>query len=430
MGLTSGLFLMALPYVLLYSKLTRRYRSSMRQRIGLFPSPVIPPDRSSRIWLHAVSMGEVTAAVPIIEALRTKAPNAAIILSTTTEHGQSLAKSRLPADVPCIYAPVDFIPTVRTVLKKIKPDILVCLETEIWPNWLITAHRLGIRTAIVNGRISARAFSRYRMIRPLMKEVLRSMSFFSMIQEIDARRIRELGAAPEKIRISGNAKYDLLIRHSSGRDRTDPAGHWRNIFGIEKNHAVFLAGSTRHAEEEIIIDAYREIRRHAPHTILIMAPRHLERVRHIEKIINEKGLHCQLRSGLGESGGDRTAPVVILDTMGELSEIYSIATVVFCGGSLAPLGGQNILEPAVWGKPVLYGPHMDDFLDARSLMESTGGGTEIRNGSELADKALFFISHPDAAQTTGRLARKAVEMNEGAARKHADVICRLLPAVN
>jgi 3-deoxy-D-manno-octulosonic-acid transferase len=425
MGLTSGLFLFALPYALLYTQLTRRYRSSISQRIGIYPPLSQHTTRSSRIWLHAVSMGEVNAAVPIIEAIQTLAPRCDIILSTTTEHGQALAKSRLPSDVICIYAPVDFILSVTSALRHMKPDLLVCLETELWPNWLMIAHHMGIKTAIVNGRISGRAIKRYRMIRPLMKAVLGVMNAFSMIQEVDARRICEIGAPPDRIWVNGNAKYDLLLRQADCR-RQDQIQIWRRIFGIRKNEPVFLAGSTRHSEEEIILDAYQKVIRNAPDTLLILAPRHLERTLRIEKIIKDRGLCCQLRTSLGNNGETRTAPVVILDTMGELQSLYSIATIVFCGGSLAPLGGQNILEPAVWAKPVLYGPYMEDFLDAKSLLEDTGGGVQIKDGNELAEKAQFFITRPDQAKKTGDSARKAVEMNQGAALKHAKVITSLL----
>jgi 3-deoxy-D-manno-octulosonic-acid transferase len=425
MGLTSGLFLLAMPYALLYTKLTQRYRSSISQRIGIYPPLNLQVTRSPRIWLHAVSMGEVNAAIPIIEALQTLSPRCAIILSTTTEHGQTLAKSRVPSDVVCIYAPVDFILSVASALRHMKPDLLVCLETELWPNWLMIARHMGIKTAIVNGRISARAIKRYMMIRPLMKAVIGNMNAFSMIHEADARRICEIGAPHGKTRVNGNAKYDLLLRQADTR-RPDQIRYWRRIFGIQKNEPVFLAGSTRHSEEEIILDAYQKVIRKAPDTLLILAPRHLERTRHIEKIIKARGLDCQLRTGLENNGSNRISPVIILDTMGELQSLYSIATVVFCGGSLVPLGGQNILEPAVWAKPVLYGPYMEDFLDARTLLESTGSGVEVKDGNGLAEKVLFFITRPDQAKKTGDLARKAVEMNQGAARKHAEVITSLL----
>jgi 3-deoxy-D-manno-octulosonic-acid transferase len=422
LGITSGLFFFALPYALLYTKLTGRYRNSILQRIGIYPALKSPLSDSSRIWFHAVSMGEVNAAVPIIEAIRRMTPRCTIILSTTTEHGQEQARNRVPSEVVCIYAPVDFFLSAGAALRRFQPDLLICLETELWPNWLMIAHRMGIKTAIVNGRISEKSARRYMKIRPLMRNVLKSMNAFSMIQEHDARRIRDIGAPPERIWVNGNAKYDLSIHRPDSRIQPEI----RRVFGIKENEPIFLAGSTRHPEEEIILDAYHKVLRNAPDTLLILAPRHIERTRYIEKMITARGLTCQLRTRLDNNGENRIAPIIILDTMGELQSVYSIATVVFCGGSLAPLGGQNILEPAVWAKPVLYGPFMEDFLDARSLIENMGGGIEVKDGNDLAEKVLFFITRPDQAEKTGNSARRAVEMNQGAAQKHADVIFSLL----
>ena len=416
---------MALPYVLLYTKLTGRYRSSMPQRLGCYSpnmNQLFATGSSPRIWLHAVSMGEVNAAIPIIEAIQAMIPHCSIILSTTTEHGQEHAKSKLPGKVRCIYAPFDFILSVQRSLKQIQPDILVCLETELWPNWIMSAHGMGIQTAVVNGRISERTVNRYLKIRPLMKTVLGSMNAFSMIQDIDAQRILEIGADPEKVAVNGNAKYDLLLRQSNSQIQHEVLSD----LGLTGNEPVFIAGSTRHLEEEIILDVYQKILLHVPQAILILAPRHLERIGHIQKIVQASGLRFQLRTDLKKTGTRRTAPVILLDTMGELQAAYSVASVVFCGGSLTPLGGQNILEPAVWGKPVLYGPSMEDFLDARNLLEETCGGIEIKDGNDLAQKVLFFLTRPDQAKKTGALARQAVEMNRGSAEKHAAVVCRLL----
>lgn len=421
-GITTGLFLFALPYALLYTRVTGRHRNTLLQRVGVYPSKLPPLSGSPRIWFHAVSMGEVNAAVPIIAAIRQMAPRSTIILSTTTEHGQALARSRMPSDVVCVFAPIDFFLSVGAALRWFRPDLLVCLETELWPNWLMTAHRMGIKTAIVNGRISEKSGRRYMKIRPLMRETLKNMNAFSMIHDQDAQRIREIGAPPERIWVNGNAKYDLTMETAGCGIQAE----MRKRFGISGKEPVFLAGSTRHSEEAIVLDAYRQILRDAPDTILILAPRHIERTPIIEEMIMARGLSCQRRTRLGRNSGDSPPPIIILDTMGELRDAYSIATVVFCGGSLVPLGGQNILEPAAWAKPVLYGPYMDDFLDARHLLESTGGGIEVNDANDLAEKAIFLITRPDQAEKIGRAARQAVEMNQGAAQKHADVIFRLL----
>ncbi len=420
LGLTSGLYAAGLPCALLYSKLSGRYQRSIYQRMGISSQPVIMDKHGPRLWLHAVSMGEVAAAIPIIEALQTTVPCAGIVLSVSTEHGYDLARSRLSADIACIYAPVDFILSVRNAFRNIQPDVMVFVETELWPNWLMTARRMGVRTVVVNGRISERAFRRYSKIRPLMQPILGAIDAFSMIQDADAQRIMAMGADIGRISVNGNAKYDLLTRQTS--PHIAPA--MRRLFALNDRTPVFLAGSTRRFEEDIVLDVYQKISPEIPDMLLIIAPRHPKRCNIIQQRIAARGLKYQLRTELDEIS--RTAPIVILNTMGELQAAYSIATVVFCGGSLAPLGGQNILEPAAWGKPVLYGPSMEDFLDARAILETSGGGIEVKNGDALAEKVRFFLTRPDETRYSGGLARKAVEMNQGAAQKHAGVIRNIL----
>jgi 3-deoxy-D-manno-octulosonic-acid transferase len=377
---------------------------------------------SPKIWLHAASVGEVRAAVAIIESLKRLVPHGAIILSTTTEHGQALAKDKLRSKATCLYAPIDFLVSVRKALSTIRPDILVCLETEIWPNWLFEARRMGVRLALVNGRISVRSIKGYLKIRCLIREALSQVESFSMIREEDAQRLMMLGVPREKIVVNGNAKYDLLLPMADMSIK----GNIEKFFNLNGNVPVFVAGSTRGTEHEIVVDVYEKILETFPETLLIIAPRHLERVRHIKDMVIRRGFSCQFKTDIDKPGGIRTASVVIMDTIGDLQSTYSIASVVFCGGSLEPLGGQNILEAAVWGKPVFYGPSMDDFLDAKALLDKTGGGIQVKDGRELAERALYYLTHPGEADTVGRLAKEAVMLNKGAAEKHADVICRLL----
>lgn len=429
--LSSSLFLLLFPLFWLYSYLTGRHRKSISQRLGIYPDNLGNSITGSpRIWIHAVSVGEVGAALSIIESLTSLMPDCSIILSTTTQHGQEFAINRLRACkfrsmVTLIFAPIDFILSARKALSTLKPDILVCLETEIWPNWLVEAHRRGIKTAIVNGRISVRSVNRYLKIRPLIKETLKHVDAFSMIHAADARRIMKIGASQDRIVVNGNAKYDLLLNTT---DETLKA-RYMALYNLNGDEPVFIAGSTRSSEEEIILDVYRRIIQSFPRTLLILAPRHVERTRHIEALVKEHGFSCQLRSDLDNKNCLRTAPVIIMDTIGELQAVYSIASIVFCGGSLAPLGGQNILEAAVWGKPVLYGPSMEDFLDAKNILDKTGGGIQVKDGSELAEKALYYLANPHQADIIGQQARNAVMSHRGAADKHALVIYRLLKQI-
>ena len=421
--LNIGLFFILLPPFWFYTRLTGRFSDGLGQRFGFYPKPLLGAiSGSPRIWIHAASVGEVNGAVAIIESLKRLMPNCAIILSTTTKHGQSWARERFGKETTCIYAPLDFIVSVRKALSAIRPDILVCLETEIWPNWLLAARRMGAKVALVNGRISGRSIKGYLKIRFLIQEALNQIETFSMIREEDARRLMLLGVPKKKIEINGNAKYDLLLRQAIPSLK----GENEKLYNLKGNEPVLVAGSTRGSEHEIIVNVYEKILQTLPETLLIIAPRHVEKIQHIIDMVKAKGLSYQLKTEIDKPDCSRTAPVVIINTIGDLQSTYSIASIVFCGGSLEPLGGQNILEAAVWGKPVFYGPSMDDFLDAKALLDKTGGGIQVKDDRELAESMLHYLTHPDEADAVGKLAREAVMLNKGAADKHSAVIHRLL----
>ena len=318
--------------------------------------------------------------------------------------------------------PIDFIMAVRNALSIVRPDVMVFLETEIWPAWLMEAHRKGIQTALVNGRISVRSIRRYRRFRSFFREVLKNVAAFSMINREDADRIVEMGAEPQRVDVNGNAKYDLLV----SKARPDLEGLVRKKLNLHASQPVFVAGSTREGEEEIVLDVYERIVKHFPDTVLIIAPRHVIRAPQIESLLKRRKVEYQLRTEIGEEGRLRTKPVILLNTFGELFELYSVGSVNYCGASLVPLGGQNPLEAAVWGKMVLYGPHMEDFQDARGLLENAGAGLEVTDAEAFAEKALWILSHPREAEDYGSRAREALVRNQGAAEKHVDVILRLL----
>lgn len=259
-------------------------------------------------------------------------------------------------------------------------------------------------------------------IRPLIRETLSHIDVFSMIQASDADRIHRLGAPKDKISVNGNAKYDLLLDQAKPALKEEMASR----FNLRGHEPVLVAGSTRGTEEETILDVYERICREIPETLLIIAPRHISRIAEIEDLVRERGFEYQLRTDLDNGGVSRTAPVVIINIIGELHAIYSIGNLVFCGGSLAPFGGQNVLEPAVWGKPVLYGSSMEDFLDAKELLEKAGGGIQISDAQDLFEKVRYYLSNPSEAERMGERAREAVVSRKGAARKHADAILKLI----
>jgi len=425
--LTGGLFMSCLPPFFIYTRLSGRYGENLRERLGYLPAHLSKKlSGSPRIWIHAVSLGEVKVAAPIIQALRRIMPDCSVILSTTTEHGRSLARQTFGDDVPVVYAPVDFIASVRTALSRVRPDILVFLETEIWPAWLAEARRRGIKTTLINGRISAKSLKGYLTFRPFFRQVLDNVDAFSMILSDDADRIRAMGADPGRIEANGNAKYDLLV------SLADPAValEMRQTLNLENGQRVFIAGSTREGEEAIVLEAYERIVRAFSDTVLILAPRHIGRTPAIKSLVERRGFRYQRWRELVKPGVKRSAPVVIIDTYGALFNLYSVGTIVFCGASLVPLGGQNPLEAAVWGKVVFYGPSMENFLDAKALLEKAGGGVPVSSPMHLAEQAIWFLRHPDALKKHGAKARQAVMKNQGAAHKHAEVIRKLVLSKN
>lgn len=420
--LSTGFFVSAFPLYCLYAKWSGQPRPRISQRLGIYDATAGRISGSPRIWIHAVSVGEVNVAGAIIKALKEMMPRCGIVVSTTTAHGYAAAVNKLGGQASCLYAPVDFILSVRKALSAIKPDILVCLETEIWPNWLMSAHRMGIRTALINGRLSDRSIQRYLKIRPLVKEIFSCLDALSMIHEEDAERVRRLGAPARRVMVNGNAKYDLLAAS------TEPstAEAMKKLFRVSHGQPVLVAGSTRGIEGDLILRAFKKIVAGFPDALLIIAPRHMKRVPEIHDRAGKLGFSCQLRTQMDGESRSRTASVVIIDTMGELHAIYSVASVVFCGASLVPLGGQNALEAAAWAKPVLYGPFMDDFREARELLEHTGGGMQVADGGDLVERITYFFSRPEAAAEVGTLARQAVLSRSGAAGRHAAVIYHLL----
>jgi 3-deoxy-D-manno-octulosonic-acid transferase len=320
-----------------------------------------------------------------------------------------------------VYAPIDFVVSVRRSLRVFCPDVLVFMETELWPNWIMSAHRLGVRTVLINGRISARSVGRYMKIQPLMSELLGGMSGFSMIQEQDAERIRRMGAPGNRVEVHGNAKYDRLLQLTGEPLRL----RMQQLLLAGNNRRVFLAGSVRQDEFRMVIDVFERLQGLFPDLLLVLAPRHLGRLKDIERELSRRSLRFQRRTDLDRGDRFMSFPVVLLDSMGELQAAYSIAEVVFCGGSLVPKGGQNIMEAAAWGKPVLYGPHMDDFFDAREMLEGSGGRT-VADPEELFQWVRFLLENPGEARSMGNHAKNTVELNRGAAQKHVRFLEKLL----
>ena len=414
----SALFL--IPYYLLKMIFTGKYRKSLGPKFGFIHPEVFRGMKGSpRIWMHAVSVGEVTAAAPIISSLREKFPSACILLSTSTETGQVMARSIATAATSYIYYPLDIPFVVRKVMGLVKPDIFVAVETELWPNLIRICKDAGVKVVMVNGRISPRSFKNYFKTRFFWKKVLNCVDAIGVISAIDADRIKALGVSSSKVHVFGNSKYDGL----AARVEPELADEIARMLNMVPGSRVFVAGSTHEGEEEVILNVYRKLLEVYPDFKLIIIPRHIERGEQVLSLVKDAGFaDCITMTEIKKGRNRLNERVVIIDVIGELFKVYGLATVVFCGGSLVPRGGQNILEPAAWGKVIFYGPSMEDFGDEKALLEEAGAGITVRDGNELLEGILTLLTDPETLLRKGEEGRKKVVSNMGAARRYAEMI--------
>jgi 3-deoxy-D-manno-octulosonic-acid transferase len=421
--ITSAIFVILIIPFMLFVIFSGKYRRHLWERFGFLPHGAIEPLKGlPKIWVHAVSLGEIKVANSIITSLKDLIPGCSIILSTSTEHGRALALDLFGSEVPVIFTPIDLFPVVKNALNRIKPDLLIFLETEIWPSWIIEAKKCGVKIIMLNGRISVRSFDRYRWFIPFFRMVLSRFDLLSMISEEDKDRITLMGAAPERVKVNGNSKYDMLIRGAvPGMNEKI-----RKMLYIPHESPVIVAGSTRPGEEEGILEAYKKIIEIFKDTVLIIAPRHLERIKEITGFIQMYGLKYHLRSELVSQGGAGKHGIIIIDCYGELFNTYSAGTIAFCGASLVPLGGQNPLEPAAWGTPVFHGPHMEDFTDAMNLLKKYDANIEVKDTSDLIEKIIYYLNNRKLLSEKGFAAKKALLESSNVAAEQSALIKGLI----
>jgi 3-deoxy-D-manno-octulosonic-acid transferase len=350
-----------------------------------------------------------------------------MFLSTTTLTGQQLARRSVPDADAVFYFPFDLPIFVRRTLALVRPRLFVMMETEIWPNLLRECRRRGVKTAIINGRLSPRSFSRYRLVRPLMRRVLGDIDRFCVQSEEAARRFIDLGANPGRVVVTGSLKFDSLDIRS-----TPPQARARDrvlrYFRIPSSRSVLVAGSTVKGEESFVLRAFRRLRAANPTVLLVLAPRHPERFVEVEELCRAEGWKVARRSDLAIDVEPRV-DVVVLDTIGELATIYQIATVVFVGGSLVGTGGHNVLEPAVFGKPIVFGPHMENFVEIAEAFVVNGAGVQLGDERELDETLVTLMGDPVRRARLGAAARALVEANRGANDRSVTVLTDLLPPV-
>jgi 3-deoxy-D-manno-octulosonic-acid transferase len=391
------------------------YGRSLGQRLGRFGEGL---PREPRCWIHAVSVGEAATAVPLVEAITRRWPQLGIVMTTVTPTGARIVADRLAGRAVHRYFPIDLPGPVRRALDAVNPRFFLCMETELWPNLLRALAARGVPSMIANGRISDRSFRRYRLVRFFTARMLAHVRVLAMQSEEDARRIIALGARPERVVVTGNIKSDLIPPEGGGE------ALWQRLLGLDDGDPVWVAGSTHRGEEAIVLDVYLRLRARVPTLALVLAPRHPERVAEVERLVRERGLQPVRRSGLPKS--QARGAVIIVDTVGELAQIYRVASVVFVGGSLAPTGGHNMLEPALLRKPVIFGPHTTNFRESAELLLEAGGALVVRDGAGLDAHMGALLVDAERRRLMGEAAFKAVAGRRGAIKHTLELVERYL----
>lgn len=401
----------------------KKNRVSLRLRLSPWPRVL---NLNRPIWIHAVSVGETITAKALIEKLRLEFPGKKFVISTVTITGNKIARELArEGDFVC-YLPLDFSFLVKSALRKISPSLFIIMETEIWPNLITCLYKNRVPIVMVNGRISEDSFRGYSFIKMLIRPVLNKVNLFCLQGDADKQRLLYLGVKPDKIRVTGNMKFDGQAFIAEGK--TDSIR--REKLGIGEQDKIFVAGSTHPGEEEFIIMAYKRLLPQFPNLKLIIAPRHPERAKEVSGIISGAGFRTVLSSGLDDATCVTclTNPIFVLDTIGELLSFYRLADIVFVGGSLVKKGGHNILEPASLEKPVIFGPYMYNFKDIAESFIQDKACIQINDIEKLESVVKDLLDNPYKAAELGRLARQAFLKNQGATAKNVELIRKCLNA--
>ena len=410
---------LALPFILFAMLSTKKYRSGLSQKVGFVPDSIFSKLSGERpVWIHAVSVGEVMTTIPLIRKLKKKYPDQKIVLSTVTVTGNYTATLNAKEADAVIYFPFDYPFIVKRVIRTINPKLFITLETELWPNFLRALKRNHIPSVVISGRISKNSYPRYRWTRFFFSKVLANIDAFYMQTDIDARRIIDIGAPRDRVVTVGNLKFDQSLPIVTAEEKSE----FYKMLYVNEEQKIFIAGSTHRGEEDSILDIFQTLKKSHPDLILILAPRHPERFNEVAQLITRYGLRDIKRTAL--KGQTQTNPydVMLLDTIGELSKLYSIGTIIFVGGSLVPIGGHNVLEPAVHKKAVLFGPHMDNFLEISSHLMKNGGGLQVHTREELLTHAQKLLSDDTLRTDLGEKAFEIISPNQGAIEKAMEII--------
>jgi len=411
-ALLAGLLPVAVPVLTIGDRLTGKRRPRFRDRLGR-NLPEMPP---GGFWLHAVSVGEVEIARRLVAELAALGGDVPIVVTATTATGLDLARRTLPEGVPVAPCPLDLPGAVGRFVDAARPRVLVVVETELWPEMLHQAAVGGIPAAVVNARLSDRSFRNYRKVGRLLRPLLEPLALVLARSAPDAERFAALGVAASAIRVAGNVKYDL-------EPNREPLPWAETLQSAAGDRPVVVAGSTMEGEEEIVLEAAARASAGGQPFLLVLAPRHPERFDTVAELVRARSLGMVRRS-TGESPGRGTS-VFLLDTIGELARAYRLAAAAFIGGSFVPTGGHNPLEPAVWGVPVLSGPHVHNFREVYDEMTAARAAVLVDGVDELTDALAGWLDNPRAAGVAGAAGRAVVETNRGATARTAAALLEL-----
>lgn len=408
--------LVTLPYWLMQVSRRGKYRAGFGERWGKIPRR-LALQQSPAIWIHAVSVGEVLAVSGLFAELRRRFPQHRLVVSTTTDTGQKLARKHF-GEENVFYFPMDFAFAIRPCLRLLRPELIVIAETEFWPNFLRLAHASGARVAVVNARISDRSWPRYRRFRFLLTRVLQHVDLFLAQTEEDAFRLKSIGAPAGRVHVTGNLKFDVPVP-----PLPPVVASLRAAFQRADTGPVLVCGSTVDDEEPLLLRAFENILASHPRAVMVLAPRHPERFAAVAKLLEQLGIRFWRRSLW--SGDPIVGGVLLVDTIGELAGLYALADIAFVGGSLVPRGGHNIIEPAQHGIPIVVGNHTENFRDIVRLFQSRDA-VRVVSPAELPLVFMELIANPEMRAALGQRALEALRSQTGTTGRTADALENLM----
>lgn len=416
-------FVLLLPHF--FKRMWKRggYRKNFLQRVAVFDAETRRElGKESRVWIHAVSVGETYVAFRFMEAMRKARPDLSFVLSTTTSTAHAIAREKISAPDVLLYFPVDIPPVMRRMVRLIRPRMLVLVETEFWPNLIRLCRNTDVPVILINGRISRKSYGGYMKLRMFTRRLLPQLNLLFMQSREDRDRIVSLGAPPDKVMVPGSAKYEITDRDPEGEEQARSVLH---LSGITDEALVLLGASTWPGEEDVLLDLYQEMRKDIPALSLVLVPRHFERSHEVVESIEKRRLTYLRRSQVTDTAA-RKPDVLLVDTTGELKNFLACATVIFVGKSLTFHGGQNVIEPALYRKPIVVGPNMENFPAIMEDFLAADALRQINDANELRATLCHLLTDEQERDALGERAAALVKAKSGAVQKTLEQVLPLL----